>query len=78
MQSKEKPARVIQGSHGDSTEGFLLNNLYCSECTQKVYYIWLKLFIAGVDLMTIGLFNQVIVTYTSIIGSSADLLSPGL
>ena len=32
MQFQENPARVLLGLHGDSTEGFLLKNLYCLEC----------------------------------------------
>ena len=32
MQPQEKPARVLLGLHGDSTEGFLLKNQYCLEC----------------------------------------------
>ena len=33
MQPRENPARVLLGLHGDCTEGFLLNNLHCLECT---------------------------------------------
>ena len=36
MQPQENPARVLLGFHGDSTEGFLLKNLYCLECTLHV------------------------------------------
>ena len=32
MQPLENPARVRQGLHGNSTEGFLLKNVYCLEC----------------------------------------------
>ena len=31
MQPRENPAKVLLGLHGDSTEGFLLKNLYCLE-----------------------------------------------
>ena len=31
--SKVNPARVLQELHGNRTEGFLLKNLYCLECT---------------------------------------------
>ena len=33
MQPQENPARVLLGLHGDCTEGFLLKNLCCLECT---------------------------------------------
>ena len=29
---QENPARVLQGLHGKSTQGFFLKNLYCLEC----------------------------------------------
>ena len=32
MQPQENPARVLQGLHGNSTEGFLQKNLCCLEC----------------------------------------------
>ena len=32
MQTQENPAGVLLGLHGNSTLGFLLKNLYCSEC----------------------------------------------
>ena len=31
---KKKPSVLLQGLHGDSTEGFLLKNLHCLECRQ--------------------------------------------
>ena len=33
MQLQENPARVLLRLHGNSTEGFLLKNLYCLECS---------------------------------------------
>ena len=33
MQPQENRCRVLLGLHGNSTEGFFLNNLYCLECT---------------------------------------------
>ena len=33
MRPQENPARVLLGLHGNSTQGFLLNNLYCLECS---------------------------------------------
>ena len=35
MQPQENPARVLLGLYGNSTEGFLLKNQYCLECTSK-------------------------------------------
>ena len=35
MQPQENPARVLPGLHGNSTEGFLLNDLYCLEVSGK-------------------------------------------
>ena len=32
MQPQENPARILLGLQGGSTEGFLLQNLYCLEC----------------------------------------------
>ena len=33
MQPQENPARVLQGLHGNSTQGFFLEDLYCLECS---------------------------------------------
>ena len=35
MQPQENPARVLLGLHGNSTQGLLLKNLFCLECTLK-------------------------------------------
>ena len=35
MQPQEDPTRVLQGLHGNSTQGFLLKNLYCLEYLGK-------------------------------------------
>ena len=50
MQLQENPARVLLGLHGNSTEGFLLKNLYYLEfkqaikhtCQTNIYNIILK------------------------------------
>ena len=36
MQPQENPARVLLGLHGNSTERFLLKNLYCLECITMI------------------------------------------
>ena len=36
MQPRENPARVPRGLQGDCTEGFLLKNLYCLECSSVI------------------------------------------
>ena len=38
MQPQENPARVLQGLHGESSEVFLLKNLYCLECRDLLHY----------------------------------------
>ena len=38
MQPQENPRRVLLGLHGNSTEGFLLKNLYCLECILASLY----------------------------------------
>ena len=43
MQPQDNPCKVLLGLHGDSTEGFLLKNLYCLECTQTHTYKWVKI-----------------------------------
>ena len=35
MQPQENPCRVLLGLHGNSTERFILKNLYCLECMVK-------------------------------------------
>ena len=37
MQPQEKSARVLLGLHGNSTEGFLLKNLFCLECMWYIH-----------------------------------------
>ena len=34
MQPQKNPARILLGLHGDRTEGLLLKNLYCLECSE--------------------------------------------
>ena len=40
MLPQENPARVPQGLHGNSTQGFLPNNLYCLECVYFKPFDW--------------------------------------
>ena len=39
MQLQENPCSVLLGLHGNSTEGFLLKNLYCLECIYGMYVV---------------------------------------
>ena len=50
MQPRDNPARVLLGLHGDSTQGFFLNNLYCLECILRT--IWRLSWIFGIEKST--------------------------
>ena len=41
MQPQENPARVLLGLHCDSTEGFILKNLFCLEWSNHLFCLYL-------------------------------------